>query len=504
MVGDFKKLFKKTWFKLVLILGLSFFLRLIVINQSLWLDEAISWETVSKFSFSEILIKFSPKDFNPPLYYLVLKLWFGIFPSPEFFLRFPSVLFGVLTVFFVFLLYNTLYKKEHEALAASLLFSLSGLHIYYSQEARMYSLAALGTAGCYYFFAKILSFGKKNKNRYKNKDQAESKIKAKSVLKNLFSFNGLGYVFFGLMALYSHYLTLFLFVSQALYVFFFKKDKVKDFLVFLFFVFLFFLPWLPTFFAQLKIGESFSSSNLAWSSLGAFSLKNVLLLPIKFIIGRTSFQNDLLYGVVSFVLLLLFGFVLTRVAKASKKNCFFWFWFLIPIFLGVLISFFIPLFSYFRFLFCLPPFYILLTRGIFQFKKRNVFLFLVLGINLFFSFYYLFNSSFHRENWKEAVARLHELNVDSKVLIIENVSAPFKYYDRGESELVYFHKKELVSNLDEVYLIPYAQPIFYPQDGVRKFLKAKGFYLVYEEHFRGVTLEKWQKLLAIDYNKAGL
>ena len=57
-----------------IILLFSLGLRLISIDQSLWLDEAIS-ANVAKLSIEKIIPTFSVGDFHPPLFYLVLNLW---------------------------------------------------------------------------------------------------------------------------------------------------------------------------------------------------------------------------------------------------------------------------------------------------------------------------------------------------------------------------------------------------------------------------------------------
>ena len=63
----------------VLILIIAFLFRLIGLNQSLWLDEAVTAKVVRQFSYLDIVRQFSPSDFHPPLYYLFIKFWTNIF-----------------------------------------------------------------------------------------------------------------------------------------------------------------------------------------------------------------------------------------------------------------------------------------------------------------------------------------------------------------------------------------------------------------------------------------
>jgi uncharacterized membrane protein len=73
-----------------IILGAGLILRLVSLNQSLWLDEATT-ALASKMSLANLFTKFFPGDFHPPLYYLIMKFWTSIFGYSEISLRFPSI-----------------------------------------------------------------------------------------------------------------------------------------------------------------------------------------------------------------------------------------------------------------------------------------------------------------------------------------------------------------------------------------------------------------------------
>ena len=79
---------------------------------------------------------------NPPLYYSVLHGWLR-FGDSEAALRIPSMVFGVLTIPLVYALGRTI--RDHRlGLVAALLFAISPFQVWYSQEARGYSLVTLG------------------------------------------------------------------------------------------------------------------------------------------------------------------------------------------------------------------------------------------------------------------------------------------------------------------------------------------------------------------------
>jgi len=96
-----KKILLKNRLLLTLFVGLL--LRLISIDQSLWLDEATT-ALAAKMPLADIFTKFLPGDFHPPLYYLLMKGWGSLFGLSEISLRTPSVIFGILTIYFIYLI----------------------------------------------------------------------------------------------------------------------------------------------------------------------------------------------------------------------------------------------------------------------------------------------------------------------------------------------------------------------------------------------------------------
>ena len=98
-------------YPIVILFIIAFVIRLISLDQSLWLDEATTAVAVQTHSFWNIVTQFSPSDFHPPLYYLVMKIWTGIFGYSEVALRMSSVLFSMLAGLVVYKIGNL--KKFH-------------------------------------------------------------------------------------------------------------------------------------------------------------------------------------------------------------------------------------------------------------------------------------------------------------------------------------------------------------------------------------------------------
>ncbi|MGQ9786353.1 MAG: glycosyltransferase family 39 protein [Anaerolineae bacterium] len=107
--------------------------------QSLWYDEAVSWY-LTQMSLPQ-LTTWTANDIQPPLYYYFLWFWVRLAGTSEYALRFPSVLYATLTLPMLWRLARRLFGTSGAWLAL-LLALLSPFHVYYAQEARMYTLLA--------------------------------------------------------------------------------------------------------------------------------------------------------------------------------------------------------------------------------------------------------------------------------------------------------------------------------------------------------------------------
>ncbi|MCI0477294.1 MAG: glycosyltransferase family 39 protein, partial [Anaerolineales bacterium] len=133
-----------SWFTaLCLIILAAFVLRVFRLDfQSLWYDEAFS-AYLAHFDLATLTAR-TAADIQPPLYYYLLHFWIALAGNPssssgEFALRFLSLIFGVLTIPLLYVTARRLFNAT-TALIAALLATISPLYIWYSQEARMYTL----------------------------------------------------------------------------------------------------------------------------------------------------------------------------------------------------------------------------------------------------------------------------------------------------------------------------------------------------------------------------
>ena len=450
---------------------LALLLRVISLNQSFWLDEATSGLVVRNFNLVEILTKFSPGDFHPPLYYLVLKVWSYVFGTSEIALRFPSIVFGILTIYTVYLLGKELFSKK-VGLMAGVLLATSGLHIYYSQEARMYSLVAFLVTLSIFSFVKII-----------NRGRVGDWI--------LFSLSLL-------LIISSDYVAILIFPIFWLMGAILKKNS-KWFLKLLtshIILGLFAVLWYPVFIQQLSVGSSLNITSPSWLNLlGSFSFKNFVLIPVKFILGRISFYNKYIYALVVGASLVMFSYPLVLSLKKIKKTLLVWLWLVFPIVLGSFISLRISILSYFRFLFCLPALYLLVAAGLERLKPRfsGVLIFILVFINLTFSGIYLFNPRFQRENWKGLTTFIKKGSEGEGAITLfvadSNMEA-YRYYDSAAN---ISGPEGFSLKYKEVWLMRYLQPVFDSNDLLRAKIEASGYNKEKEYDFNGVVVWKYSK-----------
>jgi mannosyltransferase len=188
---------------LTFILGLAAYLRLAGLGaESLWLDEGYT-VAFTGLPFGKMVAYIATRDVHPPLYYILIKLWRSMGDS-EAWLRLPSVAFGIAAVAYMWGM-----VEEHwgapAAAASSLLLATSSVAVYYSQEARMYSLVFLLTVLSLRFFLRFVTLFQVAAND--GKGDSPPRAAARDCV---------GLTVFTLALLYTHNVTVFLWGGQLL------------------------------------------------------------------------------------------------------------------------------------------------------------------------------------------------------------------------------------------------------------------------------------------------
>lgn len=464
--------FKNSPLLAVLLLGLV--LRVFNLNQSFWLDEATSVMTAKNFGFFEVITKFSPGDFHPPLYYLMLKIWGSMFGWSEVAVRLLSVTFGIATIVIIYKI-GTKLLNEKVGLISALLLSTAPLHVYYSQEARMYVPETFFVTLFIWFSLQIFEF-KKN------------------------YWLPLGIC--AIAIIYTDYLPILVFLSFALYILDNKKEDIyiykSKLLKFGGAIALAFLLWSPIFLEQVKTAMLAQVNAPSWISiLGGTNLKQVALIAVKFVIGRISFYNKIIYVFYAGLGLLVYVLPFLSVIKRRKEIYLIWLWFLIPLLLTIILGFQFQILSYFRLLFILPAVYLLVAFGLTLIKNKEIArILLILGVfvNLTSVGIYHFNDRFKREDWKSAVLHIEKNSQGEKavsVFVTNNQRDAYNYYSKNVTSM---GARAFENNMyDKVWLFRYVQPIFDPTDATKKKIELLGFKKVDEKDFNGVTVWEYEK-----------
>ncbi len=517
-----------------LILILAFILRLIALNQSLWLDEAIGALVARDMSYTQILTDFMRVDNHPPLYYLLLKSWTSVFGYSEISLRMPSVLFGVGTVYVTYLICNQFsvvssqlsdsrisdvgsekpktgkLRSENRKpktdnrnlpllpLLASLFLATSQFAIYYSQEARMYAMDAFFASLAVYAFLKIMGKGVK-------------------------PFFWVLYGFAVTAMLFSDYVPVFLMPVFFIVAFFMKHTKewwIK-FLISYAFLIVVGIWWLPYFQIQIENGRWLVATWPQWQNVaGGATFKQAILVWMKMVAGRVSLMNKVLYY--GFVLLATLPFmvslhkgwnislkrgILNQVQDDIKKGSnisLIWLWLLFPLVSGFITSFFFPAFIYFRFLYVLPALYILAAYGLLQIKKDKLFfplLLAVLLVNTIGILVYMNDKNQQREEWREAVSFVEEHAKENEMALFEfpEPFAPYEWYmtdkveAKGATDSINANEdqtkektRDLIKDKEGIYYFEYLRDLSDPGKAVEQVLAAEGFIQDSAVNFVGV------------------
>lgn len=207
--------------------------------QSIWIDEICSFkEADPKMSVAEIYNFVKNFDQHPPFYYLSLRFVFIIFGYTTFVMRAYSAVLGIAGLVAFYYLGKEIASRRVGLIGVTLL-AFNFFHIYYSQEARMYALLFLTTT---LSFLTLVRF-----------------IKRQTIK------SAVPYALCTTLMIYSHFLALFVLISQTVIILYFlfnmEKAKRKNF-------FLLsaasgigiFILWIPAFIIFL----SASGAQLSW------------------------------------------------------------------------------------------------------------------------------------------------------------------------------------------------------------------------------------------------
>lgn len=463
------------WKDIVGLTVVGLLLKIYPLNQSFWLDEATSVVKATTLSFKDLIFTFAPGDFHPPLYYLLLKVWISVFGNSEVEVRLLSVFFGLLSVAILYLIATKLFNRRTGQISGALL-ATSPLFFYYSQEARMYVMSTFLSLLVIWCFTQIV-------------------LKQTPKL-----FNWLAFVVSSVALIYTDYLPALTLLFCAAFLMLEKKSLEKHktgWILSFLAIAISFTPWLPIFANQLHVGALVKmNAPIWWQTLGKANFKQVALVPVKFLIGRISFQNKLIYAAFVAFYAFEFGSSAFKSLRNYKKSAFVWLWFFIPLVAALVFGTIMSGFTYFRLLFLLPVFYLIVAHGLSTtIKAATGKICFRAGLNILAILVFVLNPHFWREDWKSAVVWI-EQDAGNKnaatIFVTNNQRDPYYYYSKKKVPS-YGPDGLQRGNFEKIYLMRYVQPIFDPQDNLRKNVEQAGYIKVLEKDFNGVTVWEYER-----------
>lgn len=458
------KLTKSQLIALPVILAAGFFVRAYRLgNEGLWLDEGYA----VKFASYDFLSILSNPENNPPLYFLTLHFWTGLFGNSELSIRMPSVIFGVLSIFMIYKLGSLMFNKS-TGILSSLLLTLSAFHIAFSREARTYSLSVFLTLLSSYFFFILIHKLFPLKSGEFDKTAFDSKIKLTIA----------GYLLFSILLMYSHIFGLLIIVSQnIIFVSMLSagrdrlKPALKTWCSMQIALIALFSPWIPIFMSRIdSVQKGF------W--IPAPDIQSILA-------SFLSYSNGSMFLMFLFVALSFFSIISFKKASGgsypaklkSLQSCciktnlpyigrifFLLAWLFTPIILPLIISMLsTPIYHIKYTIVVLPAFYLLVANGIINVGNKYLKLFLIVIITVFaMKAVWWYHTTTHKQQWREAVDYIDKNAGTNDVLLFNSFifkNLLFDYYS-GRPDLV--EKKMLIKNdfperyrdsVDERYLL---------------------------------------------------
>ena len=417
----------------LLLLAAGAFLRLLLLTkEGFWHDEA--YTAVSLKPLPE-LISFQLSTGQSPLYVMILKPVSMLFGRSELALRLPSVLFGVLAIYALYLLAGKLFENKSIIYTSTALFTFSAIQIHFSQEARAYSMIVFFAILSFYFFVKALEENKR--------------------------LDWVLYAIASLIAVYLSAAVLHVLAAQFAYSLVKKRGSHELNLALVFIAFL----YSPMFFHYLRMKDLFFVQWIPPLSFGTFSnlFFGYLLLPMPIpetcvVSGIYVFAVKLL----SFVLLIPFaaGIVSAfkqRGSRVSYSVLLLWMWMIVPIALEIAYSVFSqPLLGQKRYLLAFSPaLYMLLAHGTWELVSQDLKKAFCIALVILFSVPLLtFYAIPKREDWRGAIAYAKD-RIEADELVFTGIGGVplFEYYWEDMLERTFLAKKIYAVRFDSAWLI---------------------------------------------------
>ena len=382
------------------ILAASAVLRLFRLDgQGLWFDETYTAFVAGQTP--EQMMRYLLTDgVHPPLYYGWMAVWVRIFGESAWSLRIPSVLFGVLSVGLIYLLTRKI-AGEAAAVLSAFLLGLSPFMVWYSQDARMYSMECLAALAAVYGFWMFLS--RPGKGTFMG-----------MVLSHAFLYG-------------VHYFGVFLFMAEALFLVLYWRKYLGRVIPFLAAQGIACAPL--CYWGYLLLQRESGSFGIGWIPKPVWA--DPLLTVVNFFSANAGAWN-VPAVVTGLVLLILF-----TAAAGGKKHAeaagFAVFWLAVPIGMAWILSQQIPIYIDRYFLLCVPAAVLLASLGAVSLgRRKGAVLTILLTCAMAPGLWGVFRPTevYHKEDWKAVAEYLKQTMQSGDLLLLRvyQTAVPLNYY----------------------------------------------------------------------------
>ncbi len=384
------------------IMALGVFFRLFRLSgQSVWIDEYITANLASGPNLLYVFFNSLANNPHPPLFFMLEHIVVKIFGMSEFSLRILPAIIGIINMFIFYKLARSFFS-EKVSMIAFFLFALNPYQIYYSQEARMYSLFLMTSLLIIYYFLMSIKYN---------------------------SFMPGPVITWSVIGLYVHNYTFFLILILNFIIFVTNRKDLR-FDQWLKAQLVIFICWLPLllFFIKGLTGEGYAhNANLIFAPI--YSLKN-------FLFGlSTDFSWLTLFLAAFYAVFVVLGVVSKR--KANEKRILDVAVVLIFLFVGVpwLESFIkTPVYSDRTFIVAAALILLLLAMGVSYMSDQGLVAFLVVTMAMYsFSLYnYYAVPKYQKIAYEEQFIKVNSMYRPGDVIIHTSVNSysAFEFYNK--------------------------------------------------------------------------
>jgi mannosyltransferase len=377
--------------------------------QSLSNDELSSWRQSSYGRLADVIQKGVRPDVHPPAYQILLFFVIRLIGDDPWALRLSSAIFGVISVIVIYYVGCRLFSRD-EALTSAAFLAVMWFPVYYSQDARSYSMMLLFTLISTYF---LISLIEELRDEYMRPRTAVAYIASASILA------------------YTHYFGLLMVALQGLFMFLLFVSRPRKLVSVLFVVgalCLVYVPWIPAMREHLAVDSIWIGSPNR-NFFKAFNRH----LEYVFNKSRAIEMSALLIYILLFVRM---GFDLARNLSwknirhvlASRESALI-LWLIVPFAVAYVKSrLSVPILTNRNMIIVLPAACLLLGRSFTRLPfTRSIRVLAVTAASFFLLYYLVFPMQYYRKpvkaQFREAVQfALKSVHFDNDALIASNVN----------------------------------------------------------------------------------